>query len=59
MTKRTGALGLALTAYDIWRRIPPAQRQQIILATRRHGPRIAASALKRGRTATARAAKRS
>ena len=38
-------------AYDIWRRIPAAQRKQILLATRRHGPRIAAAAVKRGQAA--------
>ena len=49
--RRPGAVGLALAAYDIWRRIPPAQRKQILLATRRHGPRLAAAAVKRGQAA--------
>jgi hypothetical protein len=53
LTRRTGAVGLALTAYDIWRRIPPAQRRQILAVTRTHGPRLAASAVKRGRAARA------
>ena len=59
LTRRVGPVGLALTAYDIWRRIPPAQRRQILSATRRHGPRLAASAVKRGRDiAAARRSKR-
>jgi hypothetical protein len=59
LTRRAGPIGLALTAYDIWRRIPPAQRRQIVVATRKHGPRLAASAVKRGRKVRAtRASKR-
>jgi hypothetical protein len=50
LTRRVGPLGLALTAYDIWRRIPPAQRRQLLAATRKHGPKVAA-AVKRGRAA--------
>jgi hypothetical protein len=49
LTRRAGPIGLALTAYDIWRRIPPAQRRQILTATRKHGPRLAATAVQRGR----------
>jgi hypothetical protein len=49
--RRPGPVGLALTALEVWRRIPPAQRRQIIDATRRHGPRAAATAIRywRGR----------
>jgi hypothetical protein len=42
--RRPGAIGLALTAYDIWRRLPPSQRRQIMGAARRHGPKIAKAA---------------
>jgi hypothetical protein len=49
LTRRAGPIGLALTAYDIWRRIPPAQRRQLLAATRKHGPRLAANAVERGR----------
>jgi hypothetical protein len=49
LTRRAGPIGLALTAYDIWRRIPPAQRRQLLAATRKHGPRLAATAVERGR----------
>ena len=45
--RRAGPLGLALTAYDVWRRLPPSQRRRIIDATRTHGPRIAGSVVKK------------
>ena len=32
----------AITLYDVWRRLPPKQRRQILEATRKHGPRVAA-----------------
>jgi hypothetical protein len=59
LTRRAGPIGLALTAYDIWRRIPASQRRQILAATRKHGPRLAATAVRRGREVrAARRAKR-
>jgi hypothetical protein len=39
--RRTGYLGLALTTYDIWRRIPPQHRRMILKQARTHGPRVA------------------
>jgi hypothetical protein len=41
-SRRYGPLGLALTAWDIWRRLPPRQRKQIINIARTHGPKVAA-----------------
>ncbi len=49
LTRRAGPLGLALTAYDIWRRLPPGQRKRIVAATRQHGPRLARAAAERRR----------
>ena len=40
--RRVGPIGLVLTAYDIWRRLPPKQRQQVLSVARKHGPRVAA-----------------
>jgi hypothetical protein len=40
--RRAGPLGVALTAWDIWRRIPPRHRRAIIKQARKHGPRVAA-----------------
>jgi hypothetical protein len=39
--RRTGTLGLALTAWDIWRRIPKQHRRLLIRQARTHGPRLA------------------
>jgi hypothetical protein len=49
--RRFGALGLALTAYDVWRRIPPSQRKWLLEATRTHGPRLASKAAEQARNA--------
>lgn len=39
---RVGPVGVALTLYDIWRRLPPRQRKQLIALARKHGPQAAA-----------------
>lgn len=49
LTRRAGPIGIALTAVDIWRRIPPKQRKRILEATRKHGPRLAAEAMRLSR----------
>lgn len=41
LTRRTGALGMALTFWDLWRRLPPRQRRWVFKQARKHGPRIA------------------
>jgi hypothetical protein len=45
LTRRTGAVGLALTAWDIWRRIPPKQRRLLMRQARKHGPMVARRAM--------------
>jgi hypothetical protein len=42
LTRRAGPIGIALTAWDIWRRLPPRQRKQVLDIARKHGPRMAA-----------------
>jgi hypothetical protein len=44
-----GKVGLLLTAWDIWRRLPPAQRRMIMAQARKHGPRLASAAAAKGR----------
>jgi hypothetical protein len=44
-TRRMGPLGIALTAWDIWRRLPPQQRKQVLNIARVHGPKVAARVL--------------
>ena len=45
----TNPLGVALTAMELWRRLPPAQRRQMLQATRTHGPKLAAALLAKRR----------
>ena len=47
--RRLRPTAIALVAYETWRRLPPEQRQQLLLAARRHGPRMASSLVRRGR----------
>jgi hypothetical protein len=56
--RRSSAIGLALSAYDMWRRLPPQQRRQIAEQVRTHGPRIAAQAAAAVRVARARGSNR-
>ena len=42
LTRRAGTIGLALTIWDVWQRIPPRHRKQIVKHARKHGPRLAA-----------------
>jgi hypothetical protein len=37
---------LTIAAWDIWRRLPPAQRRQLMKLARKHGPKLAARAAK-------------
>ena len=39
---RPGPIGVAITLYDLWRRLPPRQRKQLIRLARKHGPTAAA-----------------
>lgn len=35
------AVSLALTAWDVWRRLPPSQRRLVAALARKHGVRVA------------------
>ena len=37
---------LTIAAWDIWRRLPPKQRRQILNVARKHGPKVASRVLK-------------
>jgi hypothetical protein len=47
--RRTGTLGLALTAWDIWRRIPKQHRRMIVRQARKQGPKVAAKLMEQQR----------
>ena len=49
----TSPIGLAFGAYHLWRRLPPAQRRQMMLVAREHGPKVAAAILAKRRSARA------
>lgn len=39
-----GAIGMALAAYRMWNRLPPAQRAAVFAQLRKQGPKAAAAA---------------
>ncbi|MDX6397427.1 MAG: hypothetical protein QOJ43_835 [Gaiellaceae bacterium] len=41
----TNPIGIAFTAYQLWRRLPPSQRKRVLSAARTHGPKVAAAIL--------------
>ncbi len=45
----TNPIGVAITAFELWRRLPPKQRKRVLQATRTHGPKIASALLARRR----------
>jgi hypothetical protein len=47
--KKMGPVGLFITAYDIWRRIPPHHRRRITAETRKHAPAVARAVRDRAR----------
>jgi len=46
-----GPIGIALTAFDVWRRIPPKVRRRIVKQARKHGPALIKAAANRRRRA--------
>jgi len=41
---RPAPIAVAMAAMDMWRRLTPAQRRQIMAMVRRHGPTVVARA---------------
>ena len=50
LVRRIKPTTVALVMFEAWRRLPPEQRQQLLLAARRNGPRVASSLMRRGRS---------
>jgi hypothetical protein len=44
--RRVGPLATAAVLWDVWKRIPPKQRKQIIAQARKHGPGLIKHAMK-------------
>jgi hypothetical protein len=49
LLRRIRPTTVALAVFETWRRLPAEQRQQLLLAARRNGPRVASSLMRRGR----------
>jgi hypothetical protein len=43
--RRAGTVGMALTVWDVWRRLPPGQRRWVAAQVRQNGPKVAKAAL--------------
>jgi hypothetical protein len=51
LPRNAGPIGLAFTAYDVWKRLSPRQRRLIAKQAKKYGPQIAAQALRSARAA--------
>jgi hypothetical protein len=49
LLRRIRPTTVALVMFEAWHRLPPQHRQQLLLAARRNGPRVATSLVRRGR----------
>jgi hypothetical protein len=49
LVRRIRPTTVAVMVFETWRRLPPQQRQQLLLAAQRNGPRLASSIMRRGR----------
>jgi hypothetical protein len=43
---RPSAWAVAVAAWDVWRRLPPKQRQQALGLARKHGPKVVKGVMK-------------
>ncbi len=51
LSRRAGAIGLALTAWDVWQRLSPRQKRLLVKQAKRHGPRLAARMVRSAKAA--------
>ncbi len=49
LVRRIRPMTVAVAMYEAWRRLPPEQRERMVLAARRNAPRVASSLARRGR----------
>jgi hypothetical protein len=43
---RPGPIAVTVALFDVWKRLTPQQRKQVMRLVRRHGPTVAAKATK-------------
>jgi hypothetical protein len=58
LSRRAGPFGLALSAYDVWKKLPPERRNKIVAQVRKHGPKVVKEAASVARAAAKRASSR-
>ena len=58
LPRKAGPIGLAMTAYDMWRRLSPRQKKLIAKQAKKYGPQIAARAMRSAQAAKASLRKR-
>ena len=46
VTRTLGPMGIAVSAWKLWRRLPSSQRKRVMKQVRKHGPKLAARAVK-------------
>ncbi len=51
LARRLGPVGVVLTAWDIWRRIPKKHRRRIAREARKHAPTVARNVARQVRQA--------
>ena len=49
LVRRVRPVTVAFAMVEAWRRLPPEQRQRLLMAARRNVPRMASSLVRRGR----------
>ena len=58
LPRKAGPVGLVLTAYDVWKKLPKERRKQIVEQVRKNGPTVARGAASVAKAAAKRAAKK-
>ena len=51
LARRLGPIGVVLTAWDLWRRIPKQHRRRIAREARKHAPTVARAVTRQARQA--------
>jgi hypothetical protein len=49
LIRRVSPMTVAVALYKTWQRLPPQQRQRLLVAARQNAPRVASSLARRGR----------
>jgi hypothetical protein len=56
LLKKAGPVGIAVTAYELWKKLPPKQKRAVAQQVRKHGPKVAKAAVKAVRKSRGRGA---